>query len=114
MNKAQIEARRKGGRATKAKYGFVRCDCGFLHRSSDFYAQNGANGGKKTFETYGSEHMSALGKMGGRGNKGGKHDSQTTGDNNNQTDREREGNPRQDDRGQHNLERLRLVAGAGR
>ncbi len=63
----------KGGPATKAKYGFIRCNCGFIHRTSDFYAQNGANGGKKTVETYGREHMAELGRRGGRGNKGGEN-----------------------------------------
>jgi len=69
MTKAQIEARKKGGRATKAKYGFVRCNCGFIHRSSEFYAQNGRNGGTKTFELVGSEGMSERGKLGGRPKK---------------------------------------------
>jgi len=64
--KQRIDRARKGGQATKAKYGFVRCNLGFLHRTSEFYAQNGANGGKKTFELYGREHMAALGKKGGR------------------------------------------------
>lgn len=63
------ERAQKGGQALKAKYGFVRCDCGFLHRTSDFYAKNGANGGKKTVEIYGAEHMKEIGKRGGRPRK---------------------------------------------
>ena len=61
----------KGGRATKAKFGFVRCDCGFLHRTSDFYAKNGRNGGLKTVEMHGKEHMREIGLRGGRPKKEG-------------------------------------------
>ena len=64
--KQRVARARKGGLATKAKYGFVRCNLGFLHRTSEFYAQSGANGGTKTFELYGLEHMSEIGKKGGR------------------------------------------------
>jgi hypothetical protein len=67
--KQRIARARTGGQATKAKYGFVRCDCGFLHRTSDFYARNGQNGGLKTVEIHGAEHMREIGKLGGRGNK---------------------------------------------
>jgi hypothetical protein len=73
MTKQERIARaRKGGLALKAKVGFVRCDCGFLHRTSEFYAQNGANGGNKTVAMHGAEHMSTIGKRGGRP-KGGNH-----------------------------------------
>lgn len=74
MTKAKRIARaRAGGQATKKKYGFCRCNLGFIHRTSEFYAQNGANGGKKTVELYGTEHMAELGRRGGRGNKKEEH-----------------------------------------
>jgi general stress protein YciG len=73
MTKEQRIAR-AGGQATKKKYGFCRCNLGFIHRTSEFYAQNGANGGKKTVELYGPEHMSQIGRLGGRPrNKEGQH-----------------------------------------
>jgi general stress protein YciG len=48
------DAGRKGGRATRARYG------------PDFFARIGQKGGKAVSERYPSEHFQAIGRKGGR------------------------------------------------
>jgi general stress protein YciG len=64
MDKA--EAGRLGGIETKRNFGLDKCPtCGAI-KISGFYADNGAKGGKTTVLLHGREHMSKIGKMGGR------------------------------------------------
>jgi hypothetical protein len=64
MNKS--EAGKLGAIETKRNFGIEKCPtCGAV-KTSGFYAQNGAKGGQVTFLLHGREHMSRIGKLGGR------------------------------------------------
>lgn len=71
------EAGRQGGVKTACEYGINRYLCpefgGICPRKidekSEFYAKNGKLGGTIVVKKYGREHMSRIGKLGGRGNK---------------------------------------------
>jgi hypothetical protein len=73
----QSEAGHLGGISTSCRYGLERCPtCGHITENR-FHAENGRKGGqiggKVVVRKYGREHMSEIGKLGGRGNKGEKH-----------------------------------------
>jgi len=60
------EAGRKGAIATKSRHGLTVCPCCGNPLLTDFYRENGHKGGSRVVALYGIEHMSAIGKLGGR------------------------------------------------
>ena len=65
------EAGYLGAIETKRNFGLETCStCGRV-KTSGFYAQNGAKGGQATVLLHGRDHMSQIGKLGGRPKNGG-------------------------------------------
>ena len=60
---------RKGGKATKQRYGVTRCpNCGqFI--PTDYYSNLGRRGADSAHSRYSSEQYGAWGRQGGRGRK---------------------------------------------
>ena len=71
MTKAEAGA--LGGKRTKAAYGLEfcpTCDQPIYNRHfREIGARGGRKGGLTTLQRYGREHMTCVGRMGGRGNK---------------------------------------------
>jgi hypothetical protein len=63
---SKSEAGKLGAIATKRNFGIEICPtCGRV-KTSGFYAQNGAKGGAVTVALHGRDHMSRIGRRGGR------------------------------------------------
>ncbi len=65
----KTEAARKGGKATKHRYGVTACSNCHRVISSGYYSSIGAKGAEAAHSRYSSEQYAAWGRMGGRGRK---------------------------------------------